>query len=96
VNPKVWKPALVTAGVEPSRENGMHALRHHYASLLIHDGVSPRTLAEYLGHDDPGFTLRVYAHLWPESSTVARGAVDRAFAGLAAISEGIPGEGESP
>lgn len=30
-NPYVWKKALEAAGVEPSRHNGMHALRHFYA-----------------------------------------------------------------
>jgi hypothetical protein len=50
----VWKPALFSAGViaEPttdrlgrrqyvaSRENGMHALRHYYASITLADGVN--------------------------------------------------------
>jgi hypothetical protein len=27
------------------------------------DGVSAKELAEYLGHHDPAFTLRIYAHL---------------------------------
>jgi integrase len=31
-NPYVWKPALREAGIDPSRANGYHALRHHYAS----------------------------------------------------------------
>ncbi|MGI8936889.1 MAG: tyrosine-type recombinase/integrase [Iamia sp.] len=64
-NRYVWKPALVAAGVEPSRPNGMHALRHYFASVLLDGGVSVRTLADYLGHSDPGFTLRVYTHLMP-------------------------------
>lgn len=37
-NVNVWKPALVAAGVEPTRANGMHALRHHYASVLLDGG----------------------------------------------------------
>ena len=28
-------------------------------------GVSIKELAEYLGHSDPAFTLRVYAHMLP-------------------------------
>jgi hypothetical protein len=55
------------AGVEPTRENGMHALRHFNASVLLDAGESIRALAEYLGHADPGFTLRVYTHLMPSS-----------------------------
>ena len=67
INPKVWKPALILAGIEPTRENGMHALRHFYARVLLDAGESVRALAEYLGHADPGFTLRVYTHLMPAS-----------------------------
>jgi hypothetical protein len=40
------------------------------------------TLAEYLGHHDPGFTLRVYAHLMPSAPDKVRRAVDRALGGL--------------
>jgi hypothetical protein len=74
-----WKRALRTAGVEPTRANGMHALRHYYASVLLDDGVSIRALAEYLGHADSGFTLRTYTHLMPTSEDRARQAVDAAF-----------------
>lgn len=75
-NPYVWKPALRAAGVEPSRANGMHALRHYYASALLEAGVSIRAVADYLGHADPGFTLRVYAHLMPQAEDRARAAMD--------------------
>ena len=43
--------------------------------------MSIKALAEYLGHADPGFTLRTYTHLMPSSEDRARTAVDRAFAG---------------
>ena len=61
----------------------MHALRHFYASALLEDGVSIRAVADYLGHNDPGFTLRTYAHLMPSSEHRARAAVDRALGGTA-------------
>jgi hypothetical protein len=35
-------------------------------------GVDIRALAEYLGHADLGFTLRVYCHLMPEAEDKAR------------------------
>lgn len=70
--------------MRPTRANGMHALRHFYASVLIDAGESVRAVADYLGHSDPGFTLRVYAHLFPSSDDRARKAVDRLLAGGAA------------
>lgn len=77
-NRRVWRPALEAVGVAPSRETGMHQLRHHYASVVLDAGVSIRALAEYLGHTDPGFTLRTYAHMMPESEDRARAAIDAA------------------
>ena len=85
VNTKVWKPALVAAGVAPTRENGMHALRHFYASILLDGGESIRALAEYLGHADPGFTLRVYTHLMPASEERTKRAVDQALRAPVAV-----------
>jgi integrase len=88
-NAYLWKPALVSAGVIPerapgerfkeSREHGVHALRHYYASVLLDAGENIKALAEYLGHSDPGFTLRVYTHLMPNSRDRARKAIDAAF-----------------
>ncbi|MER7660697.1 site-specific integrase [Streptomyces sp. NPDC096193] len=89
-NMRVWKPALARAGVIPerevgeprfvsSREHGMHALRHFYASVLLDAGENIKALAEYLGHGDPGFTLRTYTHLMPNSQARARKAIDRVF-----------------
>jgi integrase len=77
INRHIWKPALVEAGMLPTRQNGMHALRHFYASVLLDAGESVRALASYLGHADPGFTLRVYTHLMPASEERTRRAIDR-------------------
>jgi integrase len=79
-NMYVWKTALVAAGIEPSRANGMHALRHFYASVLLDAGESIKALAEYLGHSDPAFTLRTYTHLLPSSEQRTRQAVDSVLA----------------
>jgi len=54
----------------------MHALRHLYASVLLDAGESVKALAEYLGHSDPGFTLRTYTHLLPSSHERTRRAID--------------------
>jgi integrase len=89
-NPKHWKPALVVAGIipkprpgeryEPSREQGFHQLRHGYASEALAGGLDIRTLAEYLGHNDPGFTLRVYTHLIPGGEDKVRRIMTAALA----------------
>ncbi|MCW1094579.1 site-specific integrase [Streptomyces sp. RS2] len=81
-----WKAALATAGIIPAREagkryasapeHGMHALRHFYASVLLDAGENIRALSSYLGHSDPGFTLRTYTHLMPSSEGRTRRAVD--------------------
>lgn len=87
---RVWKPALHAAGLigDPvksargrmryptDRHAGRHALRHYYASIELAGGVNIRELAEYMGHDDPGFTLRVYGHMLPDSHERARKAID--------------------
>lgn len=78
-NAHVWKTALKKAGVETSRENGMHVLRHTYASVLLDARESVKALSLYLGHADPGFTLRVYTHLLPTSEDRTRRAIDRAL-----------------
>jgi hypothetical protein len=67
----------------PPRANGMHALRHFYAAVLIDAGESVRAVADYLGHSDPGFNLRVDAHLFPSSEERARLTVDQMFLGRA-------------
>lgn len=71
-----WKPAMLGAEVPGGRENGFHALRHHFASVLLQEGVSIRAVAAYLGHHDPGFTLRTYAHLMPDDEDRTRVAID--------------------
>ena len=76
-NHHVWKPALRKAGVvDPKRGDGFHALHHFYASVLLDGGESIKALSEYLGHADPGFTLRTYTHLMPSSVERTRRAVD--------------------
>ena len=40
-----------------------HSFRHTCASLLFEEGRNVKQVAEWLGHADPGFTLRTYVHL---------------------------------
>lgn len=55
-NSGVWKPAIRATGIPDDRHNGMHVLRHTYASVLLDAGESIKALSAYLGHADPGFT----------------------------------------
>jgi integrase len=75
-----WQPALRAAGIPAGRTNGQHALRHYFASACLANGVDIRALSEYLGHHDPGFTLRTYVHLMPDAADRTRQAIDAAYA----------------
>ena len=66
------------AGVPGGRDAGFHQLRQHVASSLLAGGVDIRALASYLGHYDPGFTLRTYVHLMPDTADRMRQAIDAA------------------
>jgi integrase len=77
----VW--AAATKGVQLRDRSGWHDLRHYNASLLIRAGLSPRAVADRLGHEDPSETLRTYSHLWPDDEDRARQAADAGLAKLA-------------
>lgn len=68
-NRNYWKVALKAADVPFGRyQNGMHELRHFFASVLLDQGESIKAVAEWLGHADPSFTLKAYTHLMPSSA----------------------------
>ena len=50
------RQASLPPGIAP------HSLRHTFASLLFAIGEDPVSVMRQLGHTDPAFTLRVYAH----------------------------------
>lgn len=56
----VLKPAATAAGVPWV---GFHTFRHTAASILFANGRNPKQVQMWLGHSDPGFTLRTYVHL---------------------------------
>ncbi len=66
--PDVWQPALRAAGIEMSRANGMHALRHYFATTLLTEGESIEAVSRWLGHSDATVTLRIYLHFMPSRS----------------------------
>lgn len=82
-NRTTWRPALAKAGVPFGRENGCHALRHYFASVLLHGGTDIKALSEYRGHRSAAFTLSVYTHLMPTAGDRMRAAIDAAQAGTA-------------
>lgn len=43
-----------------------YELRHTAASLAIHSGANPYTVARMLGHSDVATTLNYYGHLWDQ------------------------------
>lgn len=87
LNTKVWQPARRAGGIPDSdaEGGGMHQLRHYYASALLAGGVDIRALSEYLGHHDPAFTLRIYAHLMPGSEERVRRAIEDALNAAAVV-----------
>jgi len=56
---------------------GVHGLRHTAATWMISQGVSPKVVAERLGHSNVSITLGLYTHVMPAHD---RGAAE-AFAG---------------
>lgn len=71
-----WKPALEAAGIPASRANGCHALRHYFASTLLHHGVGIKAVSDYLGHSSAAITLGIYAHTMPAAHDQMRQVID--------------------
>jgi integrase len=89
-NSEYWRPVLERAGVvNATRADGTHALRHYYASALLDGGESIKALSEYLGHSDPGFTLRTYTHLMPSSHERTRRVIDARLGPLSRPGDGL-------
>jgi hypothetical protein len=93
--------ALRPAGPEPGcplirlgRERGDRpeaarpAPRRAPLAARLDAGESIKALSEYLGHSDPGFTLRTYTHLMPSSDERTRTAVDAVLGVQGVYTEG--------
>lgn len=61
VQGRIWEPLLERAGLPHVRP---YVTRHIYASVQINAGVDAVQLARWIGHADPSFTLRCYAHFF--------------------------------
>ena len=73
---RVWIPALERAGVPYFRS---YDLRHTCATLLLDEGRTLNDVAEHLGHADPGFTARTYAHVMRDASRRRRITISEAI-----------------
>lgn len=67
---RVWDRARRTAGL--GADATYHDLRHYFASLLIHKGLSVKAVQEALGHKTATETLNTYGHLWPDDAGLTR------------------------
>lgn len=45
----------------------LHDLRHTVVTYMLDAGENPKTVQEFVGHADPGFMLRQYAHVLEQS-----------------------------
>lgn len=71
-NARVGTPTFAAVGLEGQ---GLHSLRHTYASVLIASGNSAKVVQVMLGHKDVTTTLNVYGHLFPDAWGAAAKAV---------------------
>jgi integrase len=79
-NREYWKKALQAVDVPYGRyENGMHDLRHFFASALLDQGESIKAVAEWLGHTDSAFTLATYTHLMPTSDSRTKSVIEGVY-----------------
>lgn len=69
------RKAASSAGVEGRT---WHDFRHHHASLLLSEGISPALVAERLGHDLKTL-LRTYSHVIRSDDDRVRAVLDGAF-----------------
>lgn len=74
---RVWRTAIGRTDIPAGF--GLHGLRHYFATLLIHNGASVKTVQLALGHSSPTITLNTYAHEWPDALDRTRSLVDEAL-----------------
>lgn len=56
-----------------------HDLRHTAASLMVAQGVNPKTISARLGHSRTSTTLEVYSHALPSQDEIASNAIGNMF-----------------
>ncbi|MGW0596105.1 tyrosine-type recombinase/integrase [Streptomyces sp. NPDC002776] len=86
----VWVQRGRPEGQEPAPVRvpdgaSMHDLRHFYASALIKNRESVKTVQRRLGHSKPSITLDIYTHLWPDDEDTTRAAVEAVLGDVPAL-----------
>lgn len=76
---KVWRPARVKAGIADERQNGLHMLRHFYATTVLAATGNAASVASYIGHASPGFTVDTYTHPRSIDWNTTKTALDAVF-----------------
>jgi integrase len=87
LNGRVLKDARESVGLDWV---SFHTFRHTCASLLFEAGKNVKQVQEWLGHHDPGFTLRTYVHLMDE------GLGDADFLDQAVKTKASPADADAP
>ena len=67
----------------------MHGLRHSVATFMVGAGVSPKLVAQRLGHSSPAITLGVYSHVMPGHDQAAAVVADVYAAPLASRDQSV-------
>lgn len=74
---RYFYPALERAGL---RRVTPHALRHSYATVLLTANEPIKYVSKLLGHSDSSITLRIYAHVLPDTEKNASQRLEEIFA----------------
>lgn len=73
----------------------LHECRHTFASMLIHAGVNPKAIQEFMGHSTIEMTFDRYGHLMPGSRDQAWERVDADLTKACGTTAGQRGTGQS-
>jgi integrase len=72
-----WRPTLREAGLPETLP--YHRLRHGAGSLMLNQNVPVPVVSKYLGHSNPGITMKIYAHQIDGTSGMAADGMDVAL-----------------
>lgn len=73
----VRKVGIFMIGITKNSKR-LEFFRHTHATLLLQQGVHPKTVSERLGHSSVGITLDLYSHMVPGMQAAAAHKIDRA------------------